>query len=299
MADYPPPRNGLSLQVTLTVTLAILASLFGLLASREPIGLRFTVYILAAAIAFFPLPFLVYWLYSLNRASYKLDRNQLAITWGLRSEQIPISEIEWVRPTSAMAIRLPLPFIRFPGAILGTRHHPDLGTIEYLASEARLLLLVATTKRVFAISPQDPNGFMQDIQHSIEMGSLSPVTSQSVYLSFALVQAWDSLLARYLWLAGLFLNIGLLAWVSIMIPSLGRIPLGFLPSGMPGDAVPGAGLILLPIVSIFFYVVGWVAGLIFYPHPDRRSLAQVMWASGTFTALLFLVAVMFIVTAPV
>jgi hypothetical protein len=140
---------------------------------------------------------------------------------------------------------------------------------------------------------------MQTIQHSIEMGSLSPVTSQSVYLSFAVIQAWESMLARYLWFAGLFLNVGLLSWVSLMIPSLGHVPLGFLPSGVPGDAVPGAGLILLPVVSIFFYLVGWAAGLAFYPHPDRRPLAHVIWASGVFTALLFLVAVMFIVTSPV
>ena len=101
------------------------------------------------------------------------------------------------------------------------------------------------------------------------------------------------------WLAGLFLNMGLLAWVSLLIPSLGKIPLGFLPSGAPGDTVPGAGLILLPIVSISFYLVSWVAGLTFYRRPEHRPLAQVLWAVGVFTAVLFLLAVMFIVTAAV
>jgi hypothetical protein len=298
MADFPPPRNGLSLQVALTVILAAVSSLFGLLASREPLGLRFTIYILVAALALFPVPFLVYWLYSLNRASYNLDRNKLTLSWGLRTEQIPVSDVEWVRPLSVLKTRLSLPFFRLPGAILGMRNHRELGTVEFLASDRKSLLLVATAKQVFAISPQDPNGFMQAIQHSIEMGSLSPVPSQSIHLSFAIIQAWDSLLARYSWLVGLFLNIGLLAWVSLMIPSLGHISLGFLPNGMPGEAVPGAGLILLPIVSIFFYISGWVTGLIFYPRPDRQVLAQVIWASGAFTSLLFLIAVMFIVTSP-
>jgi hypothetical protein len=299
MADFPPPRRGLTLQVTLIIILASVSALFGLLASREPIGFRFMIYVLVAALAFFPLPFLIYWLYSLNRANYSLDRDRLTISWGLRTEQIPVSDVEWVRPKSAMATSLPLPFIHMPGAVLGVRKHADLGIMEYLASDVNSLLLVATPKRVFVISPQDPKGFMQTIQNSIEMGSLSPVAPESVYLSFAVIQAWQSTLARYFWLAGLFLNIGLFTWVSLLIPSLGRVPLGFLPSGIPGEAVPGAGLILIPIVSFFFFIVGWVAGLVFYPRPERRPLANIIWASGVLTTLLFLVAVMFIVTAPI
>jgi Protein of unknown function (DUF2679). len=299
MADFPPPRHGLSLQITLILLLTVFSVLFGLLASREAIGLRFMLYILAAAVTFIPLPFLVYWLYSLNRANYSLDRDKMTLTWGLRTEQIPVSDVEWVRPLSAMAVQLPMPFFRLPGAILGVRNHPDLGSVEFLASDVKSLLLIATAKRVYVISPQDPNGFMQTIQHSIEMGSLSPVIPHSVYVSFTVVQAWESRLARYLWFAGLFLNVGLLAWVSLMVPSLGRIPLGFLPSGAPGDAVLGAGLILLPVLSIFFYLVGWVAGLAFYRRPGHRPLAFIIWASGVLTAVLFLIAVMFIVTASV
>jgi hypothetical protein len=120
-----------------------------------------------------------------------------------------------------------------------------------------------------------------------------------VYPTFVVALAWESILARYLWLSGLFLNIGLLAWVTLMIPSLGAIPLGFQPSGVAGDPVPGAGLILLPVVSLFFFITGWVAGLTFYRRPDHRPLAHIVWASGVFSTLLFLVAVMFIVTTPI
>jgi hypothetical protein len=299
MADFSPPRRGLSLLVILIILLAGFSALFGVLASQETIGLRFMVYILVALVAFFPLPFLIYWLYALTRATYNLDRDKLTLSWGLRSEQIPVSDVEWVRPLSAMSVQLPLPFFRLPGVVLGIRHHPDLGTVEFLASDIKSLLLVATTKRVFVISPQDQNGFIQTIQHSIEMGSLSPVIPNSVYLSFTIILAWKSVLARYLWFAGLFLNVGLLAWVSLMIPSLGRVPLGFLPSGAPGDPVLGAGLILVPVVSIFFYLAGWLAGLVFYRRPAYRPLAQMIWASGVLTTILFLVAVMLIVTASV
>ncbi|MGA2502766.1 MAG: PH domain-containing protein [Anaerolineales bacterium] len=299
MTDYSPPRRGLTLQISLIIVAALVVTVFAVLASQEPIGLRFTIYILVAALAFFPLPFLAYWLYSLYRANYSLDRDKLTITWGLRVEQIPVSEVEWVRPVEAQASPLALPFFHLPGAITGFRRHPDLGQVEFLASDAKILLLVATSKRVFAISPQDTTGFMHDIQHAIELGSLSPAAPQSVYPTFVVVEAWESMLARYLWLAGLFLNIGLLGWVSLLIPSLGHIPLGFLPSGAVGDPVPGAGLILLPGVSLFFTAIGWVAGLTFYRRSNHRALAYIVWASGVFSTLLFLVAVMFIVSTPV
>jgi hypothetical protein len=203
VTDFPPPRRGRSLQATLIIVLTILVALFAMLASQQLIGLRFTVYILAAALAFFPLPFLVYWLYSLNRANYSLDREKLTISWGLRVEQIPVSEVEWARPMEALATPLSLPLLYLPGAILGLRRHRDLGLVEFLASDSRALVLVATPKRVFVISPEDTGGFMQSIQRAIEMGSLTPAAPQSLYPGFVVVQAWDSMLARYLWLAGL------------------------------------------------------------------------------------------------
>jgi Bacterial PH domain len=298
MTDYPPPHTGLKLLIILIIVLAVLAGLFAVLASQEPIGLRFTIYILLAAFAFFPLPFLAYGWYSLNRANYSLDREKLTLTWGLRVEQIPVAELEWVRPVETLALPLALP-VHLPGVIVGLRHHPDLGPVEFLASNAKGLLLVATSRRVFAISPQDTSGFMQKIKHTIEMGSLAPASPKSVYPTFVVTKAWESRLARFLWLVGLFLNIGLLGWVTLMIPSLGRIPLGFMPSGATGEPVPGAGLILLPLVSLFFLITGWVAGLIFYRRHAQRALAYILWASGVFSTLLFLLAVMYIVITPV
>jgi hypothetical protein len=297
--DFPPPRQrGLAFLTALVVTLAVLIGVFAWLASRQPVGPPFVTYVLLAAVLFFPFPLLAYRLYALQRANYNLDRNRLAITWGLRVEQIPISDIEWVRPWDVLAVHPPLPLLRLPGSVVGIRHHPDFGTIEYLASEARSLLLVATSDQVFAISPSDPASFVQTIQRAIEMGSLSPSAHESVHPSFVVVEAWGSALARYLWLAGLFLNIGLLAWVSLIVPSLGRVALGFGPSGAPGQQVPAVALILVPAVSLFCCALGWVAGLGFYRRQDHRILAHVVWASGVIATLLFLLGVMFLISAP-
>ena len=297
--DYPPPRQrGLTVHTGLIILLSILAAVFAWLASRLEIGPLFTLFLLLAVSAFVPLPVLAYRLYALQRGNYSLDRDKLTITWGLRVERIPVSDIEWVRPLASLAGPIPLPVLRLPGAVLGHRRSPDLGPVEYIASDVKSLLLVATPRQVFAISPEDASNFMFNIQRSIEMGSLSPAAPESVYPSFVVGLAWGSLMVRYLWLANLFLNIGLLAWVSLMIPSLGRVPLGFLPSGAPNEPVAAAGLILLPAVSIFMSLLGWIAGLVFYRRPDQRLLARIVWVSSVISTLLFLVATLFAVTTP-
>ncbi len=295
--DYPPPRRrGASLHVTLIIALALITALAAWLATNEPIGLRFIVYILLAGVAFLPLPILAYRLYSLQKGSYRLDREKLTLTWGLRSEQIPISDIEWVRPLASLAERLPLPWFRLPGSVLGHRNS-DLGPVEFIASEVPALLLVATRRQVFAISPADPTSFMQNLQNAMEMGSLSPTQAESVYPSFVLAEAWRNPAARFSWLAGLFLNIGLLAWVSLITSTLGPISMGFQASGEPRETVPGVTLLLLPLISLFLFALGWVLGLAFYRKVNQRPLSQILWASGVVTSILFLLAVLFILSS--
>lgn len=295
--EFPPHRaRGVSIHATLIIALALIAAVAAWLATNEPIGLRFALYILAAGLAFTPLPLLIYRLYSLQRSAYLLDRNMLTVQWGFRMEKIPISDIEWVRPPSALKVPLRLPLLYLPGSLLGHRRLPEVGEVEFIASEANALLLVATRQRVLAVSPADTMGFLENLQNAMEMGSLSPAAAESVFPSFVVADAWKSPLARYFWLAIICLNIGLLAWVSFLVPDLAPIPLGFLPSGEPGELVPGIGLMLLPVLSLFLSALGWVLGLAFYRRTDHRPLAQLMWASSMITTILFLVAVMFILS---
>ena len=298
--DFPPPRRrGQSIHILLIGILIIVDILLSWLASRQPIGLIFTVFILVAILVFIPIPILVYRLYSLLRGNYHLDREKLTIAWGLRVEQIPISDIEWVRPRKAITEPFALPLFHLPGSLVGKRRHADLGPVEFLASDEKSLLLVATPSQIIAISPEDPAYFLEEIQQAMEMGSLSLTEPSSVYPSFVVVQAWDSLLARYLWLAGLFVNIGLAAWVSLLAPALRQVTLGFEPSGAARPGSPGLTLLLLPVVSASFYMIGWGIGLMIYRYEERRPMAFILWTSGLVSSLLFLVAVLFIVITPV
>ncbi|HEY5984228.1 MAG TPA: PH domain-containing protein [Anaerolineales bacterium] len=296
---FPPTKRwGLILHGSLIVALAIVSAWGSWQLSSTPVGPAFVLYLLIGLLAFAPIPLIGYRAYALYKAMYRLDRDTLELRWGLRDELIPLTDIEWVRPVSDLTYPLRLPPLPIPGAILGLMRHRDLGVVEFLASRARGLLLVGTPKRVYAISPDRPKEFLDTFARAVELGSLGEARSKSQFPSLVFAHAWESGLVRYLWLVTLFLNLGLAAWISFLIPSTPSFALGFRPDQSP-EAVPSVQLIILPLVSVFLSLVGWIAGLFFYRWPKRQTLAIVLWAAGAFSSLLFLVSLLFIVMTPV
>ena len=297
---FPPAKQrGVTVHIITIIILAATSAWGFWSLTRVQVGPSYVTYLLTALIAFAPIPLFGYRVYALMRADYYIDRDSLAAIWGLRVEDIPLVDIEWVRPASDLTTPLALPRFRVPGAVLGTRRHPDLGLVEFIASDSQNLILVATSKRVFALSPENPSALVQTFARAIELGSLSPAEPVSVYPSFIITQVWESPLARFLWLGGLFLNLGLVVWVGILIPSLSQIPFGFNAFGVPDEIAAPTQLILLPLISTFMYVIGIISGLYFYRWEKQRPLAFIVWISSTVCAVLFLLAVLFLVTTPI
>ena len=300
IGHFPPPKQrGLILHGIVILILTAITIFAFINISRADVGPSFLIALLIAFASFIPIPFFLYRLYSLWRADYYLSRDSLTINWGLRIEDIPLTDIEWIRPADDLTHPVSLPSFPIPGGLLGTRRHPDLGMVEFLASDSRKLLLVATAKRVFVISPEDSAGLSQTFARITELGSITTVESKSVYPSFVVIQAWESGLVRYLWLSGLFLNIGLFIWASLIIPSTPRVALGPQFAGSALETVSSSQLIIFPLAGLLLSVISWIAGLYFYRWEKERVLAFIVWGSSTFTSLLFLLAVLFIVTTPV
>jgi len=297
MNSFPPARRRGYLTLGALAGLFILTSLlFGSLLMRSTLNVWLVLWLLLTVGSFALAAGTFYRLYALTRASYWLGRETLRLVWGLRVEEIPISDIEWVRPASDLTTPLRLPLFSVPGAILGSVQHPDLRQVEFLASDAAGLTLVATAWRVFAISPEDPAAFTRAFQRSVEMGSLTSLPSRSEYPAVLLSRAWQSRLNRAAWLLALFFNLGLLVWVTASLPGLKQVSLGFNPLRQPLDPAPAERLILLPVLSLFFSAATWSLGLFFYRRSEQAPLARALWVSAAVSALLFLVAVYFILS---
>lgn len=283
---FPPPkRNGLIVHGAILFALTMITVIGFINLSNADVGPTFLISLLISLFAFIPIPVFAYRAYSLWRADYFIDRDSLAIHWGLRVEDIPLNDIEWIRPADDLTNPLTLPPLSLPGGILGMRRHPDLSAVEFLAADRKKLLLVATAKRIFVISPDDPASLVQTFARATELGSLAPVEAKSIYPSFIFTQAWANNVVRYLWLVTLLLNIGLFIWASLIIPSASQVILGQSP-----NLTPSSQLIILPVASLLLAVIGWVAGLYFYRWEREHILAFTVWGSGALASLLFLLA---------
>jgi len=283
--DFSPANLiGLIFQLGVIVILALTGGYFFFMATREASGLNFLLYMLVALLAFSPLPILFYRLYGLLTATYILRRDGLLIRWGLRREDIPLNQIEWVRPANELGFRLPLPWLRWPGAILGNRRGNELGLVEFMAGDTAHLILIATSQKVFAISPKDMKGFMAFFQQLNELGSLTPLEAQSVYPRVLIGRVWEGRLARILILGSLGVGLALLAAVAVSIPNLTNITWTD-----PGGTAPAERLLLLPILGGLIWFFDLLSGIFLYRKGgDLRLAAYLIWGSSALTCLLLL-----------
>jgi len=277
------------------ILLLITGAVIGLLqASRASIGPVFLFYLLPGLICAGLVPVFGYFGYALYRSNYVLQRDGIRLNWGLRIEDIPIDTIQWVHSATDLESPLLLPWLHWPGAMVGRRSVQGLGDVEYLASSRASLVLIGTNEKTYAISPEDPSGFLTTYHRLNELGSLKPLTARSIFPTFLLARVWSSRVARIMLLTGLGLSLLLLIWVSMAIPARTQVTLGFDPSGNPRGPIPSVRLLLLPVINTMFFLADTLLGLYFYREVEARPLAFLLWAGGAITPLLFLISVFFI-----
>jgi len=187
-----------------------------------------------------------------------------------------------------------LPPISVPGAIIGTRRIDDLGIVEFMSADKDCILLVATNKQIYAVSPDDPQEFLYTYQRSIELGSLAPIEAQSVLPAVFVKQFWQDGNARIPLLLGMVLTITLFILVGIIIPSRETISLGFNPDGTPHTQGPSETLLLLPILAGFAFILDLLLGLFYYRRENTRIVSYTLWISTSILPIILLVALIFL-----
>jgi hypothetical protein len=288
----PPRQTGMLFQLTVIAILVAVFSLSMAQALQTQLGSSFFILLGISIIVFVPVPILMYRVYALWRAIYTLERDGVHLRWGLRFEDIPLTEILWVCPTSELGFHLSPPLLSWPGSIQGSRHVKELGIVEFMASSYDMVL-IATERRVFAISPQDPVTFVRAFQNAAELGSLSPMQASSIYPTFVFGRIWQNPIARNLLLSALVLNVFLLVWVGSIVSNRNTISLGFTANGVPLELGPATSLLLLPILSAFFYAVDLIAGTYFYRVEEHRPIAYILWGCSILSPILLFMGAFF------
>jgi hypothetical protein len=290
----PPRRRGVIIHAVAGSLLLLSSATLFFLALQEQFGTYFVVFLLASLLLLIPLTMVLYRGYALLRAYYDLERDGLHLRWGLRSEDIPLANIDWVRPASDLVEELPQRLLAYPGAILGVVNAPGLGRVEYLASEDDELVLVCTPGKTYALSPIEPAAFITAFQHAFELGSLAELPPVSVQPAAYLRRVWDTAAARWLLLAGLGITLALLVVVALQIPLRSSVTLDFNMRGEPLEGVPATMLLLLPVLAIIFFFIDLIGGLYFFRKEEQRMIAFLLWGTAILLPLMMFAALPFI-----
>jgi hypothetical protein len=172
--------------------------------------------------------------------------------------------------------------------VLGVRQHRDLGLIEFIASTTRSMVLIATSAQIYAISPSDPDGFIDTFYRNMEMGSIEQIQPKTSRGEMLVGSLFGDKLARNLILLGSILTIGLLVAVSFIIPTRESIPLGFNPIGQAAETSPSERLLLLPVLSLLMLFIDLGLGSYLYRKAGYRIAAYFAFASMLIMPISFL-----------
>jgi len=234
-------------------------------------------------------PYLIYHLYALHHSAYILERGGITLQWGWRSVTLPVDQVKWVYRDIDLEIPPRPPALHWPGSVTGVRKFQRGPEVEFLASRVKRLVIISASDRYYAISPLFVDEFISTYLDFVELGALQPLPEESIQPTLVLSEISRNRLTLGIILAGGLLNISLLIWTLLVIPTRESISLGFRPDGLPRLALESVRLILFPILSSSAFLANLVLGLFMFRNPENRALAYILWAAGILTALLFLI----------
>jgi hypothetical protein len=291
---YPPRHVGTIVHLLLLAAAAAAGGwgIWGV--SNAEVTVELLPYIALIILFLITFPTLIYSLYSLHRSAYMLSRSGIKLDWGWRSEMLPIESVKWVYRVEDLETPPQLPLVRWPGAVTGIRRFQRGPEVEFLASKASGLIIIAAGDRYYAISPLNENGFLTAYHQWIEMGSIIHLQAETVRPALIMNEILDNRPILWILISGAALNITLLIWTLLVIPTRELVSLGFTPAGVPYPGLDSVRLVLFPIINTTAYLANLVLGLFLFRSPENRYLAYILWGASLIVAILFHVAMLFI-----
>lgn len=291
---FRPPKTGAFLMAGLLILFIALSAGSLIIATRLEAPVLSVLLLVLSVAAVIPVLLLAYRLQTLYRARYELEREGMRLRWGLRSVDIPLNDIEWVRTAADLGDTLKKPVFSLPGSVFGFRHSPELGPVEFLSSDSKNMIVLGTKDRAYAISPGDLGNFVRWFQIAAELGSLSTFEGRSIKPVSYAREIWSNKVLRTLGLSSIGLVILLLILAAFKMTGRTELAIGFNPNGTPQAPIPSQQVLLLPVVAIFVVILCLLMGMYYFRRETSRPITYLLWITGVITPLLLLISLAFI-----
>lgn len=299
MVFSPPKSTGLAFGLGGIALLLLLDIGLVALIRATSLSILTFIYFCLLLLSLIAIAWLGYRSYGLARARYVLSRNALVTEWGERRELLPMQAIEEVRAGAEFEGRLRPRGLWWPGCMVGRADIPALGFVEFFAASDKAgIVLVGHTNGWLAISPSEPQAFIQIFTERRLEGISAHVESES---RRARLERWavrrDRLAVGLIALGGLSVLL-LVGYLLLIFPQLPpEIALHFNAQGQPDRFGPPTGLFILPFIGGLAWVLNTLGGLWLHHRESERAGAYLLFGATVFVQALVWVAVSGLLTA--
>lgn len=235
---------------------------------------------------------LAYWLAGLVRSGYSLDRNALTIAWGASEQVVPTGQIERVIRGTEFEGRVRFRGVRWPGHWVGYGELEGLGpALFYATGPLPQQILIVTEGLVYAISPDDGEGFLRTLQTRLQMGPTQLIEAASRGPAFVRWDFWRDRAGLALLTLTAVAVLCLFGFLSVRFPSLPRLlPLHFDAVGDPDRLGSQGQIFFLPVIGLVVLLVNGGAGGFLYR--TERQAAYLLWGGALLVQVLLWAAVL-------
>jgi hypothetical protein len=288
---YRPPRNpGLLVGALLALWPLALAALLLVRGLGMEVAFPTFLYYVGAGVLFVVGLLFAYWTYACATLRYMVDRNALAIQWGVTRIIVPLSDIQRLLPGS----RLPAPRVRginWPGYHVGRGQVERVGEVLFYSNHRTKdqVLYVQTSGRNYGITVLDPAAFAATIQEFIRQGPDQQLRQGPLRHGLTAQPFWRDGWARGLTAAGVALNLVVVGYIFARYPGLqDSLPLRFPPLGGVIRVSDKSELLDIPkTASALFYANLALAAVV---HLWERSISYLLLGTAVAIQILFVVA---------
>jgi hypothetical protein len=235
---------------------------------------------------------LIYRVGSAFTLSYALDRNGLYISWLGNRAVVPLDQIQSVDVGLKDA---QLPFIRGVAYYHGQGHTSNGKRLHLFATQPpQRCLVIYTPEDAYALSPEDHEAFVQDLEQRRNLGATKLLTPSFEPSRMFLYVFWNDSTVRGLLLVAFLLNLLVLGVLMARYPTLEpMVRMRFDPAGQVADLRPRHQVLFLPLAAFGLTLVNIILGILVY---RRQQLgARLLQGASVIVQILFGIATLTII----
>ena len=244
--------------------------------------------IVAAIVLFVLAGLFAFWAYACYSLHYALDSRGLTIVWGTLRHFIPMERIEGLSAGRGEG-QPRLRGLSWPGLHVGRGQLDDRDTLFYSThSSPEEIVYVRTPAVTYAVSPQDPPRFIDEVERFKQAGHAGGTESvqRDVIGGHPI---WADRVAQWLALAAVLINLALWGYIFAIYPDLNEtITIEFPPLGEITDVHSRNEILWIPAAALAVLAINLIAGLGFQWR--ERAATYLLLTGSVFLQLLFWVS---------